>query len=240
MQERQETTGKALLTAKQVQDLLHVDRSTVYRMADDGRLPAVKIGRQWRFPAAAIDTLLGGLDAAGGIEPSTGRGEPVLRSTLSGPALPSALNGQRAVPVIELAADLLGVMMVVTDMDGCPLTPVVNPCRWFAARQGDPFLVEACAVEWRQFADEVDLGPRFRTGRLGFDCARSFVRVGTSLVAMVLAGGIAPLGEPADPDLYHLDDAQRQRVLGALPRVAAALSSAPARTERPLDGRNAS
>jgi excisionase family DNA binding protein len=35
-----------MLTAQQVQDLLDVDASTIYRMAGDGRLPAVRIGRQ--------------------------------------------------------------------------------------------------------------------------------------------------------------------------------------------------
>ncbi len=44
-----------MLTAKDVQDLLQVDRSTVYRMAEAGRLPAIKVGKQWRFPAAQIE-----------------------------------------------------------------------------------------------------------------------------------------------------------------------------------------
>ena len=48
-----------LLTAKDVQEILLVDRSTVYRMAEDGRIPAVKVGRQWRFDSAEIHTLLG-------------------------------------------------------------------------------------------------------------------------------------------------------------------------------------
>ena len=47
-----------LLTANQVQRLFDVDRSTIYRMASDGRLPAVKIGRQWRFPADGIRRLM--------------------------------------------------------------------------------------------------------------------------------------------------------------------------------------
>jgi excisionase family DNA binding protein len=50
--------ASAMLTAQQVQDLLEVDASTVYRMASDGRLPAVRIGRQWRFPTEAIERLL--------------------------------------------------------------------------------------------------------------------------------------------------------------------------------------
>jgi hypothetical protein len=40
---------------------------------------------------------------------------------------------------------------------------------------------------------------------------------------MVLAGGVAPPGNDSD-ELYHLDAAQRSRVLAALPKVAAALS----------------
>ena len=38
-----------MLTAKDMQALLHVDRSTIYRMAESGRLPAIKVGRQWRL-----------------------------------------------------------------------------------------------------------------------------------------------------------------------------------------------
>ena len=44
-----------MLTAREIQDLFQVDRSTVYRMAEDGRLPAIKIGKQWRFPAEQIN-----------------------------------------------------------------------------------------------------------------------------------------------------------------------------------------
>jgi excisionase family DNA binding protein len=31
------------LTTRQLQEILHVDRTTIYRMADDGRVPAVKV-----------------------------------------------------------------------------------------------------------------------------------------------------------------------------------------------------
>jgi hypothetical protein len=43
---------------------------------------------------------------------------------------------------------------------------------------------------------------------------------------MVLAGGVSASSSPdVDPDLYHLDEAQRQQVLTALPRIAAAIST---------------
>ena len=44
-----------LLTTKELQAILHVDRTTIYRMAESGRLPAVKVGGQWRFPRQQID-----------------------------------------------------------------------------------------------------------------------------------------------------------------------------------------
>jgi excisionase family DNA binding protein len=47
-----------MLTAKDIQDMLQVDRSTIYRMAENGRIPAVKVGKQWRFSSEAIDTWL--------------------------------------------------------------------------------------------------------------------------------------------------------------------------------------
>ena len=200
-----QTKGQSLLTARQVQTMFGVDRSTVYRMAEDGRLPALKIGRQWRFRPEEIERLL-----------VASPGAAMLNGTP--PALPAS-----AAAVVEIAADLLGVMMVATDMHGRPLTGVANPSRWFAARADDPASLADCVVEWKILADEPDFEPQFLTGQLGFQCARAYIRSGTSLVGMVLAGGVAPPGNDSD-ELYHLDATQRSRVLAALPKVAAALS----------------
>jgi hypothetical protein len=134
-------------------------------------------------------------------------------------------------------------MMVVTDMDGQPIIDVANPCPWFAERLDDPHLLDACTSEWQQLADDPHFAPQFHTGQLGFQCARAFIRSGSELVGMVLAGGIAQEGD-ANPELYHLDGEQRRRVLEALPRVAAALSRVDARVsrepgeQRTAEGRN--
>jgi excisionase family DNA binding protein len=207
MQDAQNRQERQLLTAEDVSRLLHVDASTVYRMASDGRLPAVKVGRQWRFPADRIARLL---DVPFGGEAS---GEP---ATLT----------EQAQPVVDVAAELLGVMMVVTDMSGRPVTAVANPCPWFQHRLGSPEgaqLLDRCLAEWRLMADDPDLQPRFHEGALGFECARALVRDGSRLVGMVLAGGVAPDGQPAD-GRYVLDDGARARVLATLPKVAATLS----------------
>lgn len=180
---------RSLLSAEEVGHALGIDVSTVYRMAGDGRLPARKIGRQWRFPAEAV--------------------RPQYP--------PAALDPGLAHATIAVAADLLGVMLVVTDLEGRPLTPFANPCRRFtdAAEQD----VEACLGEWREIAAGHDLGTRFRRSALGFDCAAAFVRSGDRLVGMVIAGGVGDSG-----GTHPLTQEGRERVLESLPRIAAAVA----------------
>jgi excisionase family DNA binding protein len=49
-----------LYTVRQVQEILKVDRITIYRMLQDGRLKGMKIGQQWRFAQAEVQRLLQG------------------------------------------------------------------------------------------------------------------------------------------------------------------------------------
>jgi excisionase family DNA binding protein len=50
----------AYLTPREAAELLRVDRLTVYRRIEDGRLEAFRLagGNRWRIPAAAVDGLL--------------------------------------------------------------------------------------------------------------------------------------------------------------------------------------
>lgn len=192
MQESAERTGR-LLSADEVGRRLGVDTSTVYRMAGDGRLSAVKVGRQWRFPAASI---------------------PV--------GIPSSpIDPRTAEAVASVAASLLGTMVVVIDLDGRPLTRVHNACERYLSASVEQ--ADQCMSEWREFADDHDLVPRFRLGALGFECAGAFIRSGDRLVGVVLAGGIAPVDAPA-PDVHVLTSEQRNLVVESLPRIAAAVT----------------
>jgi excisionase family DNA binding protein len=53
----------ALLTPRQVQHLLQLSPSTVYRMMREEAIPSIRIGRSRRIPAAAILALMGGHDS---------------------------------------------------------------------------------------------------------------------------------------------------------------------------------
>jgi len=185
------------LTTQDVQELLHVDKSTVYRMAEDGRLPGVKVGRQWRFPADRIADRLGIAADTGEFHrdaiqsPGTTAGPP--------PHLTELISVDAIQTIAELLADLYGVMAVVTDMDGNPLTPVVNPCAFYSVIAEQPASAELCVTEWRSFAQRTEMTPRFTPSHLGFLCTRTFARVDHQPVGMLLIGGVTPAEWPPPP-----------------------------------------
>lgn len=227
-----EAQQSGLLTTRDVQRLIRVDRSTIYRMAEDGRLPAVKVGRQWRFPEARLLEWLGARQSGPARDPS---GD--LAATL-GPGVLQAVS--------DILGDALGTMVILTDLQGQPLAAPSNPCGLFEAVHRYPGVLERCISSWRALASEADLEPQWRATPLGFLCARSLVREGSRLVGAVFAGGVAPatwppeaaeagrlaagLGVPVAlleehaPDVHRLDAAELDRVLHLLPRCAAFLS----------------
>jgi excisionase family DNA binding protein len=236
MQEMQASAPAAqqagLLTTRDVQRLIRVDRSTIYRMAEDGRLPAVKVGRQWRFPEDRLREWLGTEQSAPAREPNVGLGSALT---------PSALQA-----VSDFLGDALATMVVLTDLDGKPLASASNPCGLFAAAHRHPGVLEQCIDGWQALAAEVDLEPHWRVTPFGFLCARGLVRDGGRLVGMIVAGGVAPAAWPPSPaecarlaqglgippglfsehasEVHYLDESEQARVLRLLPRSGALLS----------------
>ena len=50
-----------IMTVKEVADFLRLKEATVCRLAAEGKLPGVKVGKSWRFDRAALEKLVGGL-----------------------------------------------------------------------------------------------------------------------------------------------------------------------------------
>jgi len=44
------------LTLDQVADYLQMSKSSIYKIVQKGRIPAYKVGRQWRFKREEVDT----------------------------------------------------------------------------------------------------------------------------------------------------------------------------------------
>ena len=221
-----------MLTTKDVQALINVDRSTIYRMAEAGTLPAVKVGRQWRFPAAEIKEWISARYSKVRMQPPEAAAGDLADMLLPGIAKPLA----------DLVGSIFGVMVLVTDLDGRSLIEPANPCGLFRFVHDTPVTHRLCAVTWRDLGTDPDRLPRFRPTPLGFECARGFIRVGPEVKGMVIMGGIAPsewppaadqvrtiaaeLGVPADSiadhidEVFYLDRSHQAWVLEYLPRVS--------------------
>jgi len=52
-------TRPTIMTLDEVAKYLRIHKSTVYRMTKEGKIPAIKIGNQWRFKKNKIDEWLG-------------------------------------------------------------------------------------------------------------------------------------------------------------------------------------
>jgi excisionase family DNA binding protein len=55
MMEVTEKTGSEIMTTQEVAEYLRLAEATVYRLAQSGEIPAVKVGRAWRFKKTLID-----------------------------------------------------------------------------------------------------------------------------------------------------------------------------------------
>jgi PTS system nitrogen regulatory IIA component len=221
-----------MLTAKDMQILLQVDRSTIYRMAEAGRIPAIKIGKQWRFPGDRVEDWLG---ARAGLAQLPG--QPTTSDNLA-----DLLPLDCVQLILDTFADALGVMLVVTDMDGKPVTEVSHRCGLFAAINKIPNAVQKCIESWRNLGQAIELEPKFKPSHLGLLCARAFIRVGTELKGMVVIGDIAPQQWPPSveqtqqiaaefglkpaiitphlDEVFYLDETKRAQVLLFAQRIA--------------------
>ena len=223
-----------MLTAKEVQELLEVDRSTVYRMAEDQRLPAIKVGRQWRFPKERINRWL------------ADQGHIAIPVPKPAPPPANGLADKLPLGCVQLVqdtfAEALGVMIIITDMAGTPVTRFSNPCGLFTALEDVPGLWERCSEHWRAMAATIEMTPHYERSSLGLLCARGLIRVGRSLEGMVFLGGVAPSEWPPTPafvtnlaaelevepdrlarhlpNVHYLDQRQREHTLALIQRIA--------------------
>lgn len=70
----------SFMTVEDVAEMLRINKSTVYRMAKAGRIPATRVGRQWRFRLSALEDFL---DAGGDTAYAEVRDEEQLRKVVN-------------------------------------------------------------------------------------------------------------------------------------------------------------
>lgn len=208
--------NETLLTTRQVQEMLKVDRITVYRMLNDGRLKGVKIGQQWRFPVHEVERLLGRDEAAA---PA-----PVL--TPADTSFPTHC----AQTIQNLFSEVGQISALVVDMQGRPLTEISHPCALCRMLLSSPGGATACRQSWQTFARQSAEGRRFFTCHAGLQYTGMPIYDREEQIGLFLAGQF--YWQPPDP----AEEAARverlaslyQLPLGALQEAARSIPVIPA------------
>jgi len=189
-----------LLTTRQLQEILQVDRTTIYRMADQGRIPAIKVGNQWRFPRQQIEAWLQSQSSTVAPTPPAEPGQPVSTSAAGSRTNLAQLLPLDCVQLIQDSfAEVLGVMILIVDLEGNMITEPSNPCGLFLATEQSPSARERCVELWNEMAQLPAIMPRFQESHLGLLCARGYVRVRNEITGMLILGGITPPIWPPSP-----------------------------------------
>jgi len=194
-----------LLTTKQLQEILQVDRTTIYRMAEAGRIPAIKVGNQWRFPRQQIEAWLWQQHPQAAVAATPAVDLSERKEDLPSDSLERMFPIQCVQLIQDTYADLLDVMMVITDLDGNMITRPSNEAGLFTATETSPKAHERCLEHWVSMAGDPRLQPGFQKSHLGLLCARGLIRVGTEIKAMLIVGGIAPDDwPPSEKDIQEI------------------------------------
>ena len=165
-------------------DLLHLDRTTIYRMLNDGQLPAVRVGGQWRFSRDAVDAWLQGNHKGAPAEAPAQKEANVPALTLDSSVLPMHC----VKPIQEVFAQISDVGAVTTDLDGTPLTNFSNACAYcnliLATEKGRA----RCQQDWKRLAEQREPKPRLEKCHAGLTYARGRITVEQKFIAMIFGG----------------------------------------------------
>jgi ligand-binding sensor protein len=212
-------------------------------MADDGRLPAIKVGKQWRFPADQLQQSLGSQIEV--LKQPDGQENEETETDVDH-SIDTNLANLLPIECVQLIQDshanLLGVMLIVTDLNGNPITKPSNPCGLFSAISDQPDAIKRCISSWHDLGRSLNIEPEFHISHLGLQCARGLIRVGRELTGMVVAGCIAPQNWPptnkqlnsmsaelnVEPrilagrldQVYILNEDQQTKVLSSVQKIA--------------------
>jgi len=104
---------ETFLTTEEVLEYLQVNLRTVYRLIKAGKIPAVRVGRQWRFRKRDIDAWLDSQRLRGG-------GARPAPAAAAAPARPSSSTARPRVLVVDDEAsirDLLAKTLALAEYD---------------------------------------------------------------------------------------------------------------------------
>lgn len=137
------------MTTEEVLEYLQVNLRTVYRLIKAGRIPAVRVGRQWRFRKRDIDAWLDGQRAPGLPPPAGANAAPrvarvlvvddessireMLRRTLSQYRVDTAGDADAALRLLRTAEQPYDLMIADLKMPGADGLSLIREARQISA-----------------------------------------------------------------------------------------------------------
>lgn len=182
-----------LLTTKQVQDLFKVDRITIYRMLDDGRLKGVKVGNQWRFARSEIAKLLGSPNSSDEASPA-----PIIKVNDFPVDCVERLQ--------EVFAGILGVGAISVNLEGNALTEPVFSNPFCQMMLSNPKTRKACQESWKKIAMKTTGNPAFHVCHAGLCYMRSPIEMDGQNVAWMVTGQFYVTPHNAEKSSETLND----------------------------------
>lgn len=172
-----------LLTARQVQDLLKVDRITVYRMLNDGRLQGNKIGQQWRFSRTDVENLVNGFKVSDDTQKNNeDNGLPVH-------CLQTIQN---------LFATVSQFSAVLINMQGSLITEISSACEYCHLICEQGAAKPACQSSHEKFIKQAQSGKKRFACHAGLNYAGTFVTLANEPIGLFLVGGFRREGVISD------------------------------------------
>jgi len=200
-----------LLTAKQVQEILNIDRTTVYRMLKDGRLNGVKIGQHWRFPKEQILSIVNGRASLGQYSAESGAASFPIH----------CIQGLQ-----DVFAEMAGLGSVTVDHTGKEITALSNSCDFCRLIQSSSTGLAACRASWSAIVRDKHEKEEFFICHAGLYYTYAQMRTGKGFDSFLVAGQFFPsekdkdrsAGRVADlSKVYQIDAKALQRAFNAIP-----------------------
>ena len=163
-----------LLTTKQLQYLLQVDRLTIYRMLNAGQLKGFKVGGQWRFSRQEIEDWLQAQRS--NLEVADDRLDSPVETVSDSTAHVLPLSCIQAMQ--SIFAEAIDIAAITIGPDGALLTEISNSCAFCQLILASDEGRWRCVAAWQQVDAE-----GFHTCHAGLLVASKRITVASQCVA---------------------------------------------------------
>ena len=168
-----------LLTTKQLEELLQIDRTTIYRMLKDGRLIGVKVGKKWRFKRQDVEALFSSVPS---LENENGPQHASAK-------FPTKIISLDCIQVIQdIFAENARVAAIIVMPNGELLTKLSNCCRFCDLIMASESGRRGCVSWWHALAHQAEHQLKLAPCNAGLQYVRARIKLDNHFEGMLIAG----------------------------------------------------